>query len=103
MAKYMIDEVQVNTSNAKRVWEENTFFDGNNRVSCATLSEWNHETLYLSRKDRYYIVHSSQWQGSVDRAEFVTAAEAATWLLQNNYDENQMPEDLKKLAAAQSE
>ena len=103
MAKYMIDDTQVNTSNAKNVWEEDTYFDGRNHVSCVTRSEWEHQTLYLSRKDRYYIVHSSQWQGSVDRAEFVTMHEAAAWLLQNNYNVKKMPENLRELATSQCE
>lgn len=40
---------------------------------------------------RYYIVHSSQWQGSRDHAEEIPARDAAAWLLQNDHE---LPEDL---------
>lgn len=76
----------VNTNLAQSNWLEDTFFDGQNFVSKATGSQWNHEQLYLSRKNRFYIVSSSQWRGSEDSAEYVSNEEAVRWLLENGHE-----------------
>lgn len=88
----MSDGTIVKTENATQSWDEATRFDGSNRISVATGSQWNHETLYRSRKGRYYIEHASQWQGSTDTAEWVSLEEAARWLLHN---EHELPAELK--------
>ncbi len=54
MARYrMEDGCVLDTANATAEWEEDTYFDGHNRIGVATGSQWNHETLYRSRKGRY--------------------------------------------------
>ena len=95
MARYRMDDgTVIDTSKASASWEENTFWDGNNHCSCATGSQWNHQKLYRSRKGRYYVEHSSQWQGSREHAEWVSREEAARWLLTN---EIELPTDLEDL------
>jgi len=89
----MEDGTIVNTENATKSWDEDTRFDGNNHISRATGSQWNHQTLYRSRKGRYYIVHESQWQGSTPHAEWVSPQEAARWLNLMNHD---LPADLEQ-------
>lgn len=81
----MDDNTVVNTNNATNWWSEDTYFDGNNHISAATGSQWNHETLYRSRKGRYYVVWSSQYQGSQSRAEWISNRQAALWLLNNDH------------------
>ena len=101
MARYtMSDGTVVDTSNASRSYEEATFYDGHNHISCATGSQWAHQLLYRSRKGRYYIEHFSQWQGSHDSAEWVSNEEAARWLLANN---EPIPDELAKAAESVSE
>jgi hypothetical protein len=97
MTVYRIENSVVNTENATRSWEEDTRFNGSNHISVATGSQWTHETLYRSRKGRYYVEHTSQWEGSTPHAEWVSPEEAARWLLANGHE---VPEDL--LAAAES-
>lgn len=92
----MDDGSIVNTKNAVKHWDEDTFHDGHNHISVATGSQWNHQTLYKSRKGRYYIVSTSQWQGSRDHCEWVSNHEAARWLLANN---EALPDDLAQLEA----
>jgi len=87
--------VLVDTDKAAKAWEEATFWNGNNHISKATGDQFTHETLYKSSKGRYYIVHSSQWQGSVDYATECHPELAAKWLLLN---EEELPEDLAALA-----
>lgn len=97
MAKFrMNDGSVVNTDVAKQSWDEDTYFDGRNHISKATGSQWDHETLYLSRKGRFYVVQSSQWQGSSDSAEYISEQDAVAWLLANGED---VPECLKSVAA----
>jgi hypothetical protein len=87
----MADGAIVNTAQAKCCWAELTRWNGNNHISVNTGSQWAHETLYLSRKGRYYLVGHSQWQGSLPSAEFISDEQAARWLLRNN---EELPEAL---------
>lgn len=89
----MEDGTIIDTSKASKHWAEDTFFDGRNHISRATGDQWTHQTLYRSRKGRYYVLHVSQWQGSRDHVEYVSPEEAARWLLAN---EHALPEDLAK-------
>lgn len=92
MAKYkMEDGTIVDTDKAQQSWDEDTRWDGRNHISKATGSQWEHQTLYKSKKGRYYIVHESQWQGSTPSAEFVSDGDAAAWLLAQGAD---LPSDL---------
>ena len=91
----MDDGTVVNTSNASNSWEEDTTWNGNNYISVATREFGNHETLYMSRKERYYLEHKSQFQRRLPWAEWISNQRAAAWLLANNHE---VPEDL--LAAA---
>jgi hypothetical protein len=100
MSRYRIEDVVVDTDNAQESWEEATRWNGNNHISRATGSQWEHETLYRSARGRYYVVHTSQYQGTLPWARFLTEAEAAAWLLAN---EEELPDDLEKYAAEVSE
>ena len=96
MARFKLEDgAIVDTDRAAQSWEEATFWNGNNHISKATGDQFTHETLYKSSKGRYYIVHSSQWQGSRDHAEEIPPRDAAAWLLLN---EHELPEDLAALA-----
>ncbi|MCX6141621.1 MAG: hypothetical protein NTZ35_00225 [Ignavibacteriales bacterium] len=103
MSRHMIDGRAFETKNAKEVFDEQTWHDGHNSISHATGSQWEHETLYLSRKDQWYIVHTSQWQGSSDTARCVGYDEAAQWMFQNKYDLDDMPEGLRERAESNCE
>ena len=95
MSKYRMDDgTVIDTDKASQTWNESKYWDGNNNVSTATGSQWLHQQLYKSRKGRYYIEHTSQWQGSRAHVEWVSLEEAARWLLHN---EHQLPDDLKHL------
>jgi len=67
-------------------YEEATFWDGRNRISRATGSQWDHEVLYRTAGGRWVKHWWSQWQGSVDRWEEIDPVEAAGWLVRNGYD-----------------
>jgi hypothetical protein len=101
MARYTIEDgngnqTVVDTDKASDHWDEATRWNGNNHISKATGSQWEHETLYCSSKGRYYVEHTSQWQGSTPSARFVSAKEAASWLLAN---EHELPGELEAAGA----
>jgi len=98
MARYRIDGTVVDTDNATASWDEGTRWDGRNHISLATGSQWDHEELYRSRRGRYYLIHTSQWQGSTPYAEWVSPQEAARWLAINQPD-LELPADLAAAAA----
>jgi len=67
-------------------FDEATIWDGQNRISLATKSRWDHECLYKTRGGRWIRHWWSQWQGTVDRWEEISEAEAAAWLVRNEWD-----------------
>lgn len=101
MTRYRMDDGKiVDTANATDTWGEERDFDGKNQISRNTGSQWEHETLYSSAKGRYYIVSTSDWQGSQSTARWVEDREAVGWLLLN---EHEMPAELDLLAKLVSE
>lgn len=66
---------------------ELTWWDGRNRISVPTGSQWEHEELYRTRKG-VWVLHSwSQWQGSRSTYEIVGDAQAKAWLIAAKEDE----------------
>lgn len=101
MARYTMDDgTVVDTDRATERWDEATRWDGRNHISRATGDQWCHQTLYRSRKGRYYLIHTSQWQGSTPHAGWVSDREAAAWLLSQDRD---LPPDLVAVAESVSE
>jgi len=93
VSKYLMDNgVVVRSENAVQSWEEDTRWDGRNRISIPTGSQWEHETLHKSKKGRYWVESWSQWQGSTPNASWITDEDAARWLLLNG---EELPEDLR--------
>lgn len=86
MKYQMEDGTVVNTEKAAQEYEEAQDHDGRNDISRATGSQWNHETLYRSRRGRYYKVCTSQWQGSRSHAEWISEHEAVRWLSLNDHE-----------------
>lgn len=67
-------------------YEEDTEWDGNNRISKATGSQWDHQILYRTAKGRWVLHCWSQYQGSTPSYEFVTDEVAREWLIAQNED-----------------
>ena len=95
MARYrMSDSMVVDTDKATASWQEATRWDGRNHISLATGTQWDHQTLYRSKRGRFYIEYSSDWQGSTPSAEWISNEEAVRWLMLNNHE---VPEYLAAL------
>jgi len=81
-------------------WDESTWWNGNNHISHATGSQWEHEKLYWSRKGNWVLNHWSQYQGVPETWEQVTPAQAAEWLIRNEHAEEDwqdLPEDVRQV------
>jgi len=101
MTRYRMDDgTVVDTNNANQSWDEDTRWDGRNHISLATGTQWDHQTLYRSRKGRFYLEHTSQWEGKTPSAEWVSHRTAVSWLMTN---EHKIPEDLLEVAESLSE
>jgi hypothetical protein len=101
MARYrMEDQTVVDVGNATACYEEATDWNGSNHISRPTGSQWEHETLYRSAKARYYIVRTSNMEGNLPSAEYVTPEQAAAWLTLN---EHPIPPELAEAAASITE
>ena len=46
------------------LFEEYTYWNGNNHISCAARSQWGHEALYYTRSGNWVLNEWSQYQGS---------------------------------------
>lgn len=93
--KFLEGGVIFDTERAAATWEEATDWNGSDLISRATGSRWNHENLHKSAKGRYYVVRSSDYQGSQDEMEILSPREAAAWLILSDHE---LPEDLAGLA-----
>lgn len=73
-------------------WKESTHWNGNNHISDATGSQWDHEMLFRTAGGLYILHHWSQWQGSSETYEEISAEDAAAWLTRNNeFEPNDVP------------
>jgi len=95
MSKFRMDDGSIiDTERASDSWGEDSYWDGKNRISSATGSQWAHQKLYRSRKGRYYVEHWSNWEGTRNHVEWISREEAARWLLSQNHE---LPKDLAEL------
>ena len=78
-------------------YSENTRFDGSNHISVNTGSQWNHQALYCTAGGAWVVNHWSQYQGSDESWDRVTAEEAVAWLIANDHE---LPETLAREAQA---
>jgi len=101
MSRYRMDDgTIIDTDRASGRWQEASDWDGHNHISRATDSQWHHQTLYRSRKGRYYVEYTSQRDDFRAHVEWVSPQEAARWLL---LMEIELPADLAEYAEEVSE
>jgi hypothetical protein len=75
-------------------WDEDTRWNGNNHISIATGSQWEHERLYRTRKGKFVLYAWSQWQGSGESWTLIDDGQAHAWLLRNGHDHDVPAETL---------
>jgi len=76
---------------------ESTRFNGSNRISIATGSQWEHQSLYQTKKG-VWILHSwSQQQGVSEEINRISEQLAFVWLIKNDYSQYVPVQDLSEL------
>ena len=75
-------------------FKEATRHDGNNFISRATGSQWDHEDLYYTRNGRWVLNSYSAWQGSLETYEEIGEAEAVAWLISQERTQSEQLEQL---------
>ncbi len=87
MSTYKLgDGSVVVTDNATAHYQEKYDFNGHNEIGRSSRSQWHDQTLYRSRKGRYYLVHATRISGENDWAEWVSPQEAARFLTLNEIE-----------------
>lgn len=66
-------------------WSESTTWNGNNHISDATGSQWDHEAVYRTAKGTWVLHAWSQWQGSRPSYRTIDEATAIEWLIANRH------------------
>lgn len=73
-------------------FSEETWWNGNNWISKATGSQWEHEAIYITKGGIFILNHWSNYQGSREYYEVVSKEEAAEWFVKNEYKDDDLPE-----------
>ena len=79
-------------TSAAEKYDEATHWDGNNNISNATGSQWDHEMLYHSAKGAWIMHRWSQWQGRGESYAVISAKDAYAWLIAQEHDDAVPPE-----------
>jgi hypothetical protein len=83
--------------NAAQEFDEKTHWNGQNHISDATGSQWEHETLYRTKSKCWVLYSHSDWQGSEDEWEQIDDSDAATWLVANGHEHPDVAEAIAEL------
>lgn len=79
---------------------ENTRWNGQNHISCATGSQWDHERLYCTPNGNWVLNWFSQWQGSVEKHNQISQEEAIAWLMSqelfNDPNIQELPKEIQE-------
>ncbi len=62
------------------LWEEETWWDGNNQISKATGEKFDHQALYRTQKGVWVLHTWSQWQGRPELYEEIEEQQALRWM-----------------------
>lgn len=71
---------------------EDKDWDGNNWISKATGSQWDHEALYRTAGGKYVLNSWSNWESVLDRWEEIPESQAHGWLIANDHADAVPPE-----------
>ena len=94
------DQIVINTECATAKYVGKRDSDGSNLIDRNTRSQWIDQTLYRSRKGRYYTVTVPRIQGQMPHGEWLSPEQAAAWIALNDCE---MPAELVAAAEACTE
>jgi len=78
-------------------FSENTYWNGNNHISCATGDQFYHESLWRTKSGIWVLHEWSDWQGSMETWSEIDDDEAAKWLIKNDHESDIVKEQIEAL------
>lgn len=78
-------------------YDEDTYWDGNNTISVATGSQWDHEMMWRTAGGRWILHRDSSWRGSGESWEAVEPDVAARWMVRNGHEPPELTAQVAKL------
>lgn len=78
------------------VYKEDTFHDGRNWISKATGSQWEHESIYVTKSGKFILNHYSNFQGSRETYDLISKEDAAAWFAKQGFSDDDIPEVFRK-------
>ena len=88
MARINLGNGQWFDPKAAECFPEDTRWNGQNHISCATGSQWDHEELFRTAKGAWILHSWSQWQGSTPHYEEVSPEVARQWLIDQDHGDD---------------
>lgn len=86
MARIVLEDGRWFDDSSATRFEETNWHDGNNYISNATGSQWDHQALYRTAGGKWVLNSWSQWQGSRETYEEIDNEAAARWLVKNDHE-----------------
>lgn len=88
------------TAEKAKLYKEKSVWNGNNWISCATGSQWEHECIFITAGGKFILNAYSQIQGSKETYEEVSKDFAAQWFAKQGFDNDDIPGELHELVSA---
>ena len=80
-------------------FDERMTWDGSNMVSMCSGGKFSHHILYKTKSDKWILHYWSQWEGNNNQYTEIDNEEAVKWFMKNEYEDEDIPEDIFKLLA----
>lgn len=78
-------------------YKEGKRWNGNNYISMATNSQWEHECLYYTKSGRWVLNSWSNYQGTLESYSEISEGEAIDWLISQAYLEvDELPKSIRE-------
>ena len=101
MTRYqMPDGTEVDTDDAVAYWDDGAAHNSHQPRGAATESAWDHQGLYKTRDNRYWLECTCRGEGRPPYADWLDVQAAARRLLAHG---KELPEDLVRFAGGSQE
>lgn len=84
--------ISVSEDRSESDWNEDWTWDGQNKLSAATGSEWVHEHLYRTHNGIFWLRTMDGWHNNMCSAKYLSPEDAIRWLDSQGHA---IPDDLQ--------
>jgi len=97
MTRTVLDDGRWFDTDKAEKFEESSRWDGNNHISLATGSQWDHEALYRTAGERWILNTWSQYQSVAESYTVIDDSQAADWLVRNHHEHPAVAAEIEEL------